>query len=392
MGWLVCCTSGDAGRRGPRARPARARRDCARPSSGPRPRSSATPGSRFLHQPDGALANDLPCASCLVREIRTFRPDAVLSHGPGGRRSTATAASTTPTTAPRGSRPSTRSTRPRATRWPSRGSPATGSRRTSRPAALPVLDEPPERLGRRHRRRSAARSTRCAPTPARSSDPERPRPADRASGPQGATASRSGVAAAEAFRLVDHRRRRGRGPERRRRGRSGRGDAERLSSAQERGRTRPQAFHEVGQALGAAARAASTISPSVRSPAAVRQVVVGRRPRPRGSSSAISRLGRPVPDAHRVEPGVADRQRQVALARDPPVERSRPSRRSGSRTRPARVAMSRACASLNSAQNGWSPGNSSADASIARARIASIRPLTIAASAAGRRRQLRPGP
>ena len=36
----------------------------------------------FLHQPDGALANDLPLRELLVREIRTFRPDAVFAHDP----------------------------------------------------------------------------------------------------------------------------------------------------------------------------------------------------------------------------------------------------------------------------------------------------------------------
>jgi LmbE family N-acetylglucosaminyl deacetylase len=45
----------------------------------------------FLHQPDGALANDLVLREHLVREIRTFKPDAVLAtdpealfHGEGG--------------------------------------------------------------------------------------------------------------------------------------------------------------------------------------------------------------------------------------------------------------------------------------------------------------------
>ena len=36
----------------------------------------------FLHQPDGALANELPLRELLVREIRRFRPDAVLTHDP----------------------------------------------------------------------------------------------------------------------------------------------------------------------------------------------------------------------------------------------------------------------------------------------------------------------
>ena len=48
-------------------------------------------GVTFLHQPDGNLVNDLPLREMLVREIRTFRPDAVLCgdpevviHGGGG--------------------------------------------------------------------------------------------------------------------------------------------------------------------------------------------------------------------------------------------------------------------------------------------------------------------
>ena len=36
----------------------------------------------FLHQPDGALVNDLALREQLVREIRTFRPDAVLATDP----------------------------------------------------------------------------------------------------------------------------------------------------------------------------------------------------------------------------------------------------------------------------------------------------------------------
>ena len=87
------------GRRGPRRRPARAGRPARDASSAPPPRSSATPGSRFLHQPDGALANDLALREQLVREIRTFRPDAVLATDPGDDLLHAAAGSTTPTTA-----------------------------------------------------------------------------------------------------------------------------------------------------------------------------------------------------------------------------------------------------------------------------------------------------
>ena len=36
----------------------------------------------FLHQPDGALANDLIVREHLVRQLRRFRPDAVLTIDP----------------------------------------------------------------------------------------------------------------------------------------------------------------------------------------------------------------------------------------------------------------------------------------------------------------------
>ena len=39
-------------------------------------------GVTFLHQPDGALVNDLALREQLVREIRTFKPDAVLCTDP----------------------------------------------------------------------------------------------------------------------------------------------------------------------------------------------------------------------------------------------------------------------------------------------------------------------
>jgi LmbE family N-acetylglucosaminyl deacetylase len=80
-GWLVCCTSGDAGGEDPdmdplelagvREREQRAAADVIGYS-----------GVTFLHQPDGALANDLGLREHLVREIRTFRPEAVLATDP----------------------------------------------------------------------------------------------------------------------------------------------------------------------------------------------------------------------------------------------------------------------------------------------------------------------
>ncbi len=80
-GWLVCCTSGDQGGEDPDADPLvlSALRETEQ-------RAAATiigyAGVSFLHQPDGALANDLALRELLVREIRTFRPDAVLATDP----------------------------------------------------------------------------------------------------------------------------------------------------------------------------------------------------------------------------------------------------------------------------------------------------------------------
>lgn len=80
-GALVCCTSGDAGGEDPAIDPltlALAREEEQR-------RAAAIVGySRvtFLRQPDGALANDLPLREMLVREIRAFRPDAVVAGDP----------------------------------------------------------------------------------------------------------------------------------------------------------------------------------------------------------------------------------------------------------------------------------------------------------------------
>lgn len=81
VGWLVCCTSGDAGGEEHDADPLAlaARREAEQ-------RAAAAivgyAGVTFLHQPDGALENDLALREHLVREIRTFRPDAVLATDP----------------------------------------------------------------------------------------------------------------------------------------------------------------------------------------------------------------------------------------------------------------------------------------------------------------------
>jgi LmbE family N-acetylglucosaminyl deacetylase len=81
QGWLVCCTSGDQGGEDPNADPlalAAAREHEQRAAAD----VVGYAGVSFLHQPDGALANDLALRELLVREIRTFRPDAVLTTDP----------------------------------------------------------------------------------------------------------------------------------------------------------------------------------------------------------------------------------------------------------------------------------------------------------------------
>ncbi len=78
---LVCCTSGDAGADDPATDPLelgllREREQRA---------AAAVLGYEdvvFLHRPDGALANDLALREQLVREIRRFKPDAVLAMDP----------------------------------------------------------------------------------------------------------------------------------------------------------------------------------------------------------------------------------------------------------------------------------------------------------------------
>jgi LmbE family N-acetylglucosaminyl deacetylase len=81
VGWLVCCTSGDQGGEDPDADPmalALEREAEQRAAAG----IVGFAGITFLHMPDGALANDLALREQLVREIRTFRPDAVLATDP----------------------------------------------------------------------------------------------------------------------------------------------------------------------------------------------------------------------------------------------------------------------------------------------------------------------
>lgn len=78
---LVCCTSGEAGGEDPRADPmalAAAREAEQRTAA----RIVGYEDVTFLHQPDGALANDLNVREQLVRLLRRFRPDAVLTIDP----------------------------------------------------------------------------------------------------------------------------------------------------------------------------------------------------------------------------------------------------------------------------------------------------------------------
>jgi len=80
-GWLVCCTSGDQGGEDPDLDPLElaALRETEQRAAA---EIIGYAGVTFLHAPDGALANDLALREQLVREIRTFRPDAVLATDP----------------------------------------------------------------------------------------------------------------------------------------------------------------------------------------------------------------------------------------------------------------------------------------------------------------------
>lgn len=78
---LVCCTSGDAGADDARTDPlelARRREEEQRAAA----RVVGYESVDFLHRPDGALDNDLALREQLVRIIRQFKPDALLSMDP----------------------------------------------------------------------------------------------------------------------------------------------------------------------------------------------------------------------------------------------------------------------------------------------------------------------
>src|SRR4029078_4032198 len=78
---LICCTSGDAGSDDARSAPlelAALREREQREAAAIVGYESVT----YLHQPDGALANDLALREQLVRILRTFRPETVASADP----------------------------------------------------------------------------------------------------------------------------------------------------------------------------------------------------------------------------------------------------------------------------------------------------------------------
>lgn len=80
---LVCLTSGDQGGEDPDLDPL----ELARTREAEQRAAAMHVGYEavsFLHRPDGALENDLALREQLVRLIRTFRPDAVLTTDPTG--------------------------------------------------------------------------------------------------------------------------------------------------------------------------------------------------------------------------------------------------------------------------------------------------------------------
>jgi LmbE family N-acetylglucosaminyl deacetylase len=81
VGHLVCCTSGDAGADDAATDPL----VLAQTREAEQSAAAAVigyAGVTFLHRPDGALENDLALREQLVRVIREFRPNAVLTMDP----------------------------------------------------------------------------------------------------------------------------------------------------------------------------------------------------------------------------------------------------------------------------------------------------------------------
>ena len=135
---------------------------CVSASSVTRRRSSAMPVSPSFTSLTAPLPTTSPCASCSY--VRSGPSVQTRSSRPTPRRcSTATAASTTPTTVPRGWPPSTRCTPRPATRWRSRCSLDRVSMRTSS-AGSTCSGQTTRRCTSISRPRSSARSKRCART------------------------------------------------------------------------------------------------------------------------------------------------------------------------------------------------------------------------------------
>ena len=196
-GWLVCCTSGDAGADDWQTDPLEL---AALRESEQRAAADVIgyAGITFLHQPDGALANDLALREQLVREIRTFRPDAVLAvdpetlfYGDGGvnhvdHRAAGMAAVDAVYPAARNAM---------AFPWLARD--GLEPFKVRRLYLFWSAGRPP---GSTSRRRSVARSTRCAPTPSQIRHPDQLEPRIREWAREEGAAI--GVDAAEALRVI----------------------------------------------------------------------------------------------------------------------------------------------------------------------------------------------
>ena len=260
-GWLVCCTSGDQGGEDPDADPLEL-------AAAPRGRAAGGRGRHRLRRrdvpaPARRRARQRPRPA---RAARPRDPDVPPGRRPRdrsrGRSSTSdggvnhTDHRAAGMAAVDAVYPAARN--PMAFPWPgaiagSAAHASAGSTCSGRTDA--------DVLGRRRRPRSSARSRRCAPTPARSSDP------DGLAEPDPRVGGRGGRA--------DRRRRRGGVPARdrstttRTRARSADGARAQSASSSSSGRTRAPLVPELGQAVGAPARASSTSSPRVRSPAAL---------------------------------------------------------------------------------------------------------------------------
>ena len=203
-----------------------------------------------------------------------------------------------------------------------------------------------ERLGRHlDDARSQARRPARAPQP----DP-RAGPPGRADPRVGGRGGRRGRA----------RRRRGAAAHRHRRRPGERAELSRLTAGQRSssrsGRSRPHWF-QTSASPSARRPSIDTSSPRVRSPAAAGEVLVGGDGDVREQGDHLG-LGRPVPDAHRVEAGVADGQRQVALGRDASVDPAAEPVEAVARARRGRPRCRGPGSSVNGPQNGWSSGKS----------------------------------